>query len=250
MMTYGDRGIAVESFRDDVGTPIEHREPAQPVVRLVASLTPGLRLDGPTGRTLSFFVVGMRDRPLHTWDPGSVNVVDAHLDPLVAAGVLGVPVGELTGEVVRADELLGTDASWLLGRLAAIDDDHERAELVGQILRRRAARPTAIGPAIRPEVVAAWHAIRRSGGTIAIDALVAASGLSATSLRREFATHIGVGPKLAARIVRFGRATALLEAGRPPSWAAVDAGYHDVAHLHRDARQFAGTTPGELVVTR
>jgi AraC-like DNA-binding protein len=74
-------------------------------------------------------------------------------------------------------------------------------------------------------------------------------GLSARAFIQRFTARIGLTPKRYARIQRFQRVIAALEAGAPVSWASVAAscGYFDQAHLIHDFRAFAGIRPTEHV---
>ena len=59
-----------------------------------------------------------------------------------------------------------------------------------------------------------------------------------------------MAPKLLARILRFQRAVGLME--QPLGWAeiALACGYYDQAHLIRDFKQFAGSSPSEFARRR
>ena len=50
-------------------------------------------------------------------------------------------------------------------------------------------------------------------------------------------------------MLRFGRVVRAIRAGQAADLAdlAVASGYYDQSHLNRDVREFAGTTPGELL---
>jgi transcriptional regulator GlxA family with amidase domain len=89
-----------------------------------------------------------------------------------------------------------------------------------------------------------------SGGQIAIGQLARDTGWSRQHLGHRFRKEFGLGPKLAARVVRFERARRLLQSVPPfVSIAQVAAvcGYYDHAHLDRDFLELAGCTPTELL---
>ncbi|HZJ71284.1 MAG TPA: helix-turn-helix domain-containing protein, partial [Planctomycetota bacterium] len=63
-----------------------------------------------------------------------------------------------------------------------------------------------------------------------------------------FREHVGLPPKLLARIVRFDRLVRHLGAGGRGTWAelALDFGYYDQAHLAHDVKEFSGVTPRQM----
>jgi AraC-like DNA-binding protein len=90
------------------------------------------------------------------------------------------------------------------------------------------------------------------GGPAALPALLSISG---RQLRRRCRAAVGVGPKELHRILRFQAFVARVQASiarQGPSdgdlarWA-VEAGYHDQAHLSRECRRLVGVTPGEFL---
>jgi AraC-like DNA-binding protein len=90
--------------------------------------------------------------------------------------------------------------------------------------------------------------LRRSGGAISLDQVMATLGQSARQLQRAFAAEAGLSPKLFLRICRFQRVFAAWQRS-PGNWArtAIECGYYDQSHLVRDFRQFAGATPARFV---
>ncbi len=88
-------------------------------------------------------------------------------------------------------------------------------------------------------------------GQATVDALADQSGLSARQLDRLFYAHVGVGPKMFLRMVRFRSVFQRLNSGGTGQWAAIAAaaGYTDQSHLIRDFRQFAGCPPGASLAT-
>ncbi|MGH9649519.1 MAG: helix-turn-helix domain-containing protein, partial [Terriglobales bacterium] len=85
----------------------------------------------------------------------------------------------------------------------------------------------------------------RARGRGAVDALSLHTGIGKRQIERLFQQHVGVGPKLFARMVRFRSVLRAMRGNSPPNWADVAAGcgYSDQAHLIRDFQQFAGRTP-------
>jgi AraC-like DNA-binding protein len=77
------------------------------------------------------------------------------------------------------------------------------------------------------------------------DRIAGEVGLSRRQLRRLFQERIGITPKSLGRLGRFQRALRALDGNPRNSLASVatTAGYFDQAHLCRDFRLFAGTSP-------
>lgn len=95
----------------------------------------------------------------------------------------------------------------------------------------------------------AWHRLVASCGRSSIASIVQEVGWSQRHFIAQFKHEIGVSPKVFARMLRFGRVVRAIRAGQAADLAdlAVVSGYYDQSHLNRDACEFAGTTPGELV---
>ena len=94
---------------------------------------------------------------------------------------------------------------------------------------------------------------QRQWGRLAISVLgigtgAALSGTTALLLVR-FGEQLGLSPKTYARVLRFEHAVERLgrDDGARFAEIAQDCGYYDQAHLNRDFREFAGTSPGDYV---
>jgi AraC-like DNA-binding protein len=72
-------------------------------------------------------------------------------------------------------------------------------------------------------------------------------GLSARHLHRRCLPVFGYGPRRLARVLRLGRAVEAARTGVPLAWVAASCGYADQAHLSREMRALAGTTPIRLL---
>lgn len=88
-------------------------------------------------------------------------------------------------------------------------------------------------------------ALDSSGGDVRVEQVAAWLGVSRQHLAAQFRQHVGLSPKLFARICRFRRATAAIKAAQSPDWAelALACGYFDQSHLIHDFQEFAGSAP-------
>ncbi|MFD9240464.1 DUF6597 domain-containing transcriptional factor [Streptomyces sp. NPDC059556] len=137
----------------------------------------------------------------------------------------------------------GTDPG-LLSAVLSPDTDHARVAALDAFL-------LAHGPAPDPDADRAMELVDliRGDRTVRkVAQLVAATGLSARSLQRLFARHVGVGPKWVILRYRIHEALERAEAADPaggPDWAAlaVELGYSDQAHLVREFTATIGVPP-------
>jgi AraC-like DNA-binding protein len=72
-------------------------------------------------------------------------------------------------------------------------------------------------------------------------------GVSARHLHRRCLPLFGYGPRRLARVLRLGRAVDEVRSGLPLAQVAAGCGYADQAHLSREMRALAGTTPSGLL---
>ncbi|MEK8170994.1 AraC family transcriptional regulator [Streptomyces sp. M19] len=77
-----------------------------------------------------------------------------------------------------------------------------------------------------------------------VSRIAAEVGWSQSYLVRRFTQQIGLSPKSAARVLRFHRAVGLLTGQNTnPAAVAAACGFYDQAHLNREFRALAETTP-------
>jgi AraC-like DNA-binding protein len=151
------------------------------------------------------------------------------------------PMHALARATVALEDVLGREARLLEERLCEARTWDERFELAERAL---AARLSAAEPP-PPDVEWAWRRLSATRGRIRVNELAAELGCSRKHLAARFREHVGLPPKLVARMLRFRHAADLLTSDRPPCLAelALLCGYYDQAHLDRDFRDFAATTP-------
>ncbi|WP_106410068.1 helix-turn-helix domain-containing protein [Streptomyces canus] len=192
-------------------------------------------------------VVGLEDRPAICAHPGGQEAIRVEFTPLGAYRLFGLPMSELTNLAVGIRDVLGPQARVLVERMAATPDWAARFDLLDAALLAR----LEYGPQPTPEVARAWHVLAGSAGAVPIARVAAEVGWTQGYLTRRFTQQIGLTPKASARVLRFRHAVALLGHGATSlTEISTTCGFYDQAHLNREFRAIAGTTPGQMLASR
>ncbi|MEV0336994.1 helix-turn-helix domain-containing protein [Nocardia sp. NPDC050717] len=233
-------GASLAGFRDRAATGSDMRIVALPAVTMVVQVGESGLTDTGTGAEHGGLVAGIAPGTPHVRSD-RVDCVEVRLSPITAYSLLGVAPRDLHGGVTGLAEIWGVRAERLQARLSETSRWETRFEIVTRFLADSASphRPDR-------EVVACWQRILADGGTVRVADLTELTGWSHKRLWSRFTDQIGVTPKRAAMVVRFRRAFDRLVAGESAADVAIDCGYVDQSHLHRDIVTFAGTTPGAL----
>jgi AraC-like DNA-binding protein len=172
-------------------------------------------------------------------------LVAVRFRPGGALPFLRVPAEELTDRVVDARAL---GLRWATAEpLEAVSDPRDALdELEARLLTRLGA-----ADAPHPIVAYATRALY-SPDPPSIASLEASTGWSRQHLTRMFSRHVGVGPKVLARVARLQRAVVALQAPHREGLAdlAADLGYFDQAHMALDFRSLAGVAPSAVRASR
>ncbi|MFF0082237.1 helix-turn-helix domain-containing protein [Streptomyces canus] len=199
------------------------------------------------GGSIGSLVVGLEDRPAICTHPGGQEAIRVEFTPLGGYRLFGLPMSELTNLAVGIRDVLGPEAGVLVERMAATPDWAARFDLLDAALLAR----LEYGPLPTPEVARAWHVLAGSAGAVPIARIAAEVGWSQGYLTRRFTQQIGLTPKTSARVLRFRHAVALLGRGATSlTEISTACGFYDQAHLNREFRAIAGTTPGQMVASR
>ena len=180
--------------------------------------------------------VGAMTSPLVFQSAPGVAFVGVRCRPGAARALFGVPASELTNLRVPVDELWRGDQSLRPGG----------SDPIGALSRVLAERFRRASPAPR-DVRAAVALLRRTRGRMRIGTLGTELGVTRQHLARRFAEHVGLSPKLLARIERMRHVIHLARGEARPSWSriAYEAGYADQSHLVSEFGELVGATPGE-----
>lgn len=209
--------------------------------------------------SLATLVGGLHTTPALISHDGHQHGVQLALTPLGARVLLGLPAGELADSVVDLAAVLGPVAGELLERLRSArtwtDRFHELDDVLTRIAGRRQGQapqrrvPARPLPGPVPELGWAWRRLAASQGRVGVGTLADEVGWSRRHLGERFRREFGLTPKVAGRVMRFEVARRLLRTPDRPGLAevAVQAGYYDQAHLHREWRELAGCTPAQWI---
>lgn len=162
-------------------------------------------------------------------------------------------LGDALWSVARSDaERLALLTEALYTRLALAAPGARAAAALASRVERNPGANLAAAPAGQVLALRAVAALEASGGALRVETLADSLGVSRQYLAAQFRDHVGLSPKLFARICRFrsARAAALASASsqacqRGHDWAtlALDNGYFDQSHLIRDFQDFTGASP-------
>lgn len=147
---------------------------------------------------------------------------------------LGVPADELRDRTVDLDDLWPAGDSRRLAEQIASDP----AALGRWMVQRAASRP------VDPLGVPVFS-MASAGVPVAV--MADRLGISPRQLHRRCLPVFGYGPLRLARVLRMGRALDHARAGMPLAQVAAACRYADQAHLSREVRALAGTTPTTLL---
>lgn len=160
--------------------------------------------------------------------------------PGAAADVLGESSGGLRDQRVPVEQLWGPAGRELAERVAAATGADERLALLVEAIRARPGTAEPVDPVIAEAV-----ALLTAGG-VPVARLARTVALSERQLRRRFVDHVGYGPKTLDRVLRLQRflvAVGGADTDVGLAELALIAGYADQAHLGREVRALAGTSP-------
>jgi AraC-like DNA-binding protein len=178
--------------------------------------------------------------------PAGATVVGFRFRPAAAAAWLGMPATEVLNQRVALEDLWGAKARRMTEEVEAA----RQPEALMAALENAVARRTPPAGSRPSDMRAAFELVSAGApsGKSLIPWLGAHLALSERTLRRRFDAAFGYGPKTLDRILRFQRFLALARRTDRSSAAdiAAETGYADQAHLVRESRRLAGSTPREI----
>jgi AraC-like DNA-binding protein len=195
------------------------------------------------------WVAGLQRRPLvlEAWfDAARVasHLVAVRLRPEGAYAFFGLPMDELSNEVIDLELLSVRGFSAVHARMRETASRPERFALLEELVRERVAAQVRARPFIR------WATaqIERTHGAVRILDLCRELGVSRKHLNEWFRRQVGLAPKQYAGVARFQQLVSHLRRNPAADWSelAQSCGFYDQAHLVHDCHAFAGMAPTSL----
>lgn len=189
------------------------------------------------------YVVGSTLRSFIVRSVGWRHILGASISPMGVQPLLGLPAAVIGESVALLQDVIGNRAGEIEDRVFNGPREGALRRLMEVFMETRRA--------IEPTPTVAQHAVRLvqgAHGRQRIDAIAGDLNISARQLERQFLAHVGLPPKLFARLVRFDRAVRDLGGRGTTSWSqfALAHGYTDQAHFINEFKEFGGVTPAEF----
>jgi AraC-like DNA-binding protein len=167
--------------------------------------------------------------------PAGTTYVAVRFSGGLGPAVLGVPADEVRDRTPNLEELWPARQVRLLTERVEVDP---AASLEAWVVERAArCDQDAFGPRV----------LAMAGAGTPTAVMAEQLGISPRHLHRRCLPMFGYGPRRLARIVRFQWALGEIRRGVPLAQVAATSGYADQAHLSREVRSLAGTTPTGLL---
>jgi AraC-like DNA-binding protein len=207
-----------------------------------------LAFDADGGAPKRAMAVGTMTRPLVFHDSTSTRYLGVRFRPGVAGVLFGMPASELTDERPALGEVWPHSDALTDTLTLGADTGSCIRVLSAEIARRLLAAPSAPPRT----VIAATMRIAAARGRLPIRELAKELGVTRQHLARSFAQHVGLSPKMLARIVRARGVVDRAREATHVDWSSValDAGYYDQSHLIADVKELTGLPPGAWVGAR
>lgn len=233
------------AYNERSPAPVNRIEAPQPHVVVVINTGAPLTITDQDGvaRRVGSLVAGLGPEPSTVGHAGSQRGVELRLSPPTARRLLGVPLHELSGQVVGLVDLLGAAGRRLEEQVVAAASPALVGRAIDAALADRLQRSGG-GDRV---VAALWSRLVDDPDLRRVEDLIAPTGWSRRRAAAAFREHIGVTPKIAARIIRLDRAIAMFGPDTAGGMAgvALRSGFADQAHLIREFNALVGMTPGQ-----
>ncbi|MBC8154241.1 MAG: helix-turn-helix transcriptional regulator [Bacteroidetes bacterium] len=197
--------------------------------------------------TLLLYGQSTRYTQLHLPDPSSpLSLWGICFQPDALKTVFGLDAHDLTDACIDAQDLTRNRATYRLDRLLQPSPANPVERLFTDLTKQVGRKNQSADPL----VVQAVTLMVGQGGNVSLKKLQDSLRVSERSLERRFKQHVGISPKLFARICRFQTSLNQLKTKKYDKLSdiAFDGGYADQSHFTRTFKEFTGILPQQYHV--
>lgn len=182
---------------------------------------------------------------------GHVEIMGVVFKPHGFYPFVGMPVSELTGQILNMEDLVNNRFGLLEEQLTLIPTVKEKCLALELWLKNCFHRKTSKKVDIKREITFAGELMTKRGGMIRVQELAEKLDLSERSLQRHFKTCYGVSPKQFANLRQIHNVLQHMhnESNKIIDYAAVGE-YYDQAHFSRVFKNIVGVTPQNYMKNR
>ena len=173
----------------------------------------------------------------------SCRVLGIRLHALAAYRLFNMPASLLVNCTINLSDAVQGNVQQLSDECSSKQTTRERFQAACAWIERR----LLVASSAHDGVAWAAQQLTHSHGTHNIADLQQQSSLTRARFISMFREQVGLSPKQYARILRFEHLLDALRSGVRLSTAALNSGYYDQAHMHRDFAEFARLTPAAFV---
>ncbi|GAB2545579.1 helix-turn-helix domain-containing protein [Brachybacterium huguangmaarense] len=244
--------VSITGYDENVAADAVHFGAPSPTATIVLAFTEPLDASWgqhDAGHRYPGLAAGLHTRPSLIRTHGIQHGIHIALTPAGVRTLLRLPAAELAHCMVELGDCL-PELEAIRSRLEETPSWRARFGVVQDVLERCAASRHRHAES-DPFVGYCWAILMRSAGTATVASLAATTGVSRRTIATRFRRELGVGPKEAARIIRYDNSVSLWrdmltsgqEGPRNVAHLAAVCGYSDHAHLTREWKALGGQVP-------
>ncbi|MBC9795942.1 helix-turn-helix domain-containing protein [Sinomicrobium weinanense] len=190
----------------------------------------------------SLFLYGQTIKPINIHTYGRANAVIFILYPHLIRSLFGIRADELRDNCIDFELLPFPGGKYVKEQLLASQNTENRIEVMSRFLLDLITRKKIT---MDESITYATSRLTQSKGDLSLKALRTDIRVSERTFERKFREHVGISPRLYARICRFRSAMMQLQSEDYSrlSDIAYDNGYADQSHFIRTFQEFTGYTP-------
>ncbi len=195
----------------------------------------------------NLFLYGQTVKPIEIKAQGSVRIIILFLYPHVIKSLFGVEAHALTNTCIDFDLLPFAGVKSLSEQLTEGMATENQIRLLTEFLSKRILQCDTLP---EKDLQYVTHALSSTNGNVPLKILQDELRVSERTFERKFLQHVGVTPRLFARICKFNTALRQLRMNHHHKLTdiAYDTGFADQSHFNRTFKEFTGLTPSEYMI--